>query len=88
MTQILVWLKARDLAEIALGVAVGVLATGAVFSVIQSKVNDAMNDRAIENAQLQVADAISEAHRFQASLVCKGIPINDVCPIWEPRVRP
>ena len=81
----LAWLKARDLAEIALGCMVGALATAAFFALIQRDVNDILNARAIENAQLQVADAITEAHRFRASLVCKGIPINGVCPVWEPR---
>ena len=83
--RIIAWLKARDLAEIALGGCVGFLATAAFFALIQRDVNDAMNARAIENAQLSVAAAITEAHRFRASLVCKAIPINGVCPIWEPR---
>ena len=85
---ILSWLKARDLAEIALGGCVGFLTTAAFFALIQRDVNDTLNARAIDNAQLQVAAAITEANRFRASLICKGIPINGVCPIWEPRVRP
>ena len=79
------WLKARDLAEIALGCMIGSLATAAFFTVIQYQISDALNARAIENAQLQVADALTEANRFRASLICRGIPINGVCPVWEPR---
>ena len=45
-------------------------------------------DRAIENAQYQVADAISEAHRFRASLICVAETIVDGCLRWEKRVRP
>ena len=88
MNQILTWLKTRNLAEIALGGAGGFLAAAALFTLIQMWVGDDMNARAIENAQLQVADAITEANGFRASLVCKGIPINGVCPVWEPRVKP
>ena len=82
------WLKARDLAEIALGCMVGFLAAAAFFTVIMRQTIDVVNARAIENAQLRVADAITEANGFRASLVCKGIPINGVCPVWEPRVKP
>lgn len=65
------WLKARDYAEIALGGAIMFLAAGPLFFVIQMWAAEAMNERAqrqidsaIENAQLQVADALSEAHKF------------------------
>ena len=85
--KILTWLKARDLAEIALGCAVGVLITGAVFAAIQEQVNDRMNERAIENAQLQVAAAIDEANKFRAALECTALVI-DGCKRWEPRARP
>ena len=81
----LAWLKARDLAEIALGGCVGFLVAAAFFTVIMRQTVDVVNARAIENAQLQVADALTEANRFRASLICKGIPINGVCPVWEPR---
>ena len=86
--KILTWLKARDLAEIALGCAVGVLITGAVFAVIQEQVNDRMNARAIENAQYQVADALSEAHKFRASLFCAAETRVNGCHSWEPKVKP
>ena len=44
--------------------------------------------KTIENAQLQVADAISEAHRFQASLECVAETIIAGCWRYEIRVRP
>ena len=83
--RIISWLKARDLTEIALGGFVGFLVAAALFTVVQYQTIDMVNARAIENAQLQVAATITEANRFRASLVCKGIPINGVCPVWEPR---
>lgn len=76
------WLKARDLAEIALGCSVGALITGAVFAAIQEQVNDRMNERAIENAQYQVADALNEIARFK----CEQhdfIAGTFKCVIWE-----
>ena len=82
------WLKARDLAETALGCMVGFLAWAAFFTVIMRQTIDVVNARAIDNAQLQVAAAITEANRFRASLICRGIPINGVCPVWEPRIGP
>ena len=82
------WLKARDLAEIALGCAVGALITGAVFALIQEQVNDRMNERAIENAQYQVADALSEAHKFRASLFCAAETIVNGCWRYEMKVKP
>ena len=86
MNQILTWLKARaSTPGFLLGWNLGFLAAAALFTLIQMWVGDDMNARAIENAQLQVADAITEANGFRASLVCKGIPINGVCPVWEPR---
>ena len=88
INKIIYWLKARDLAEVSLGCMFGSLATAAFFALIQKDVNDILNARAVENAQLQAADALTEAHRFRASLVCKAIPINGVCPVWEPRAKP
>ena len=92
---IISWLKARDLAEIALGGAIGFLTAGALFTTIQMRVASVLNERAqaqinraIESAQLQVADAISEAHKFRASLFCAAETIVDGCKRWEPRVRP
>ena len=82
------WLKARDLAEIVLGCAVGALITGAVFAAIQEQVNDRMNERAIDNAQLQVAAAIDEANKFRASLFCAAETLVNGCRSWEPRVSP
>ena len=80
------WLKARALTPgFLLGWNLGFLAAAALFTLIQMWVGDDMNTRAINNAQLSVAAAITEANRFRASLVCKGIPINGVCPVWEPR---
>ena len=84
----LCWLKARDFAEIALGCMFGSLATAAFFALIQRDVNDVMNARAIENAQLQVADALTEANRFRASIECVMETIVDGCKRYEPRVRP
>ena len=86
LNKTLVWLKARaSTPGFLLGWNLGFLAAAALFTVIQEWVGNTMNARAIDNAQLQVADAITEANRFRASLVCKGIPINGVCPVWEPR---
>ena len=89
LDKILSWLKAHvNQAGFLLGWNLGFLAAAALFTVIQEWAGGDMNARAIENAQLQVADALTEAHKFQASLVCVAIPINGVCPIWEPRVLP
>ena len=85
MTGILSWLKARDLTEIVLGGVVGFLATGAFFAVIQERASDMMNDRAMENAQLQVADALDEANKFRASLECTAAT-PDGCKCWGPRL--
>ena len=84
MTPFIAWLKARNLAEIALGGAGGFLAAGAMFSVIQLWMGDDMNDRAIENAMYQVADALTEAHKFRASLECTAHTLTE-CVRWEPR---
>ena len=83
----LAWLKERDLADAILGGLVGFLTAGAMFSLIQLQVNEAMNTRAIENAQLQVADALADANRFRASLECTAHTING-CKRWEPMARP
>ena len=82
------WLKERELAEVALGVAVGFLVAGALFTTVHLQILDAMHDRAIENAQIQVADAIDHAHRFRASLQCTAETIVAGCMRYEPRVRP
>ena len=87
----LAWLKARDLAEIALGCMVGFLAAAAFFTVIMRQTIDVVNARAIENAQLQVADAITEANRFRASIECTAMTVERHyprqlgCNRWEPR---
>ena len=85
----LAWLKARvDQASFFLGWSLGFLTAAAFATVFQYGTIDVVNARAVENAQIQVADAVTEANRFRASLVCKGIPINGVCPVWEPRAKP
>ena len=93
--KIIAWLKARDLAEIALGCAVGFLAAGAMFTMVQMQAIEVVNkraqakvDRVIEGAQFQVADAISEAHKFRASIQCVAETIVDGCLRWEKRARP
>ena len=101
INQIIYWLKARDLAEIALGCVFGSLATATVATVIQYQMIDVVNARAIENAQLQVAAAITEANRFRASIECTALNAKglaqiaegfdltaDGCDKFEPRVRP
>ena len=93
--KILAWLKARDLAEISLGVAVGFLAAAALFTAVQMQAIEAMDKRAqlkinlaIENAQFQVADAVFEANKFRASLFCAAETIVDGCQCWKPKVKP
>ena len=95
MTALFSWLKARDYSEIALGIAVGFIAAGALFTVVQMEIAEALNVRAqvqvyraVEDAQLQAADAISEAHRFRASIHCVAETIVDGCLRWEKRARP
>ena len=92
---ILAWLKARDLAEIALGCAVGFLAAAALFTVVQMQAAEILNaraqvqiDQAIENAQSQVAQAVFEANKFRDSLFCAAETIIDGCQCWKPTVRP
>lgn len=82
--KILSWLKARYLAEIALGFAIGFLTAGALFTTIQVQIGNAMNDRAIEAAQYQIADALSEAHKFRNSIDCT-MTTPTGCRRWEPR---
>ena len=74
-------LRNTDFPDTLMGAVVGFLIAGAIFTVIQERVNDMMNDRAIDNAQLQVADALTEAHRFRASLECTAAT-PDGCKCW------
>ena len=87
MKQIIAWLKARDLAEIALGGVIGFLMAGALATTVFHHALDKAQARAIENAQLQISDAIAKANAFRDSIECVAETIVAGCKSYEPRVR-
>lgn len=85
-TAIISWLKALGLVDIALGAALGFLAAGALATTFLHQTIDAAEALAIENAQLQVADALSKTQTYYDSMVSAATAAG--CSNLEPRVRP
>ena len=84
--------ESRERTDIIFIVVVVLLAAGAVFTAGMNYGMDlagdhaqAQVDSAIEDAQLQISDAIHEADKFRRSLECTAETPTE-CRRWEPRL--
>ena len=73
-----------DLTDAFLGAIVFLLASGSVFTAGINYGMDLAVDSAIEDAQLQISDAVHEADKFRRSLECTAETPTG-CRRWEPR---